>query len=92
VVNLAAGAAQVRLRDFMLGTFLGMSPGIVAVTVFWGQVLAALRQPSPWSLMVLGLVAAAIVFGAAVLRRWLTRRTAAKAIAGAQAPPASAAK
>jgi phospholipase D1/2 len=88
VVNLAAGAAQVRLRDFMLGTFLGMSPGIVAVTVFWGQVLAALRQPSLWSLMVLGLVAAAIVFGAAVLRRWLTRRT----MTGAQASRASAAK
>jgi hypothetical protein len=29
--------------------------------------------------MVLGLVAAAIVFGAAALRRWLTRRTLAAA-------------
>jgi len=88
VVNLAAGAARIRLRDFMLGTFLGMSPGIIAVTVFWGQVLAALRQPSPMSLLVLGLVAAGIVLGAVALRRWLTRRTT----SGAQAPHASAAK
>ncbi len=88
VVNLAAGAARVRLRDFMLGTFLGMSPGILAVTVFWGQVLAALRQPSPLSLMVLSLIGAGIVLGAVVLRRWLMRRTA----SGAQAQQTRAAK
>jgi len=88
VVNLAAGAARVRLRDFMLGTFLGMSPGIIAVTVFWGQVLATLRQPSPSSLMLLGLVAVGIVLGAVALRRWLTRKTT----SGAQAPQARAAK
>ena len=86
VVNLAAGAARVRLRDFMLGTFLGMSPGILAVTVFWGQVLAAVRQPSPLSLMVLSLIGTGIVLGAVALRRWLTRRTA----SGAQGPQARA--
>jgi uncharacterized membrane protein YdjX (TVP38/TMEM64 family) len=90
VVNLAAGAARIRLRDFMLGTFLGMSPGIIAVTVFWGQVLAALRQPSPLSLMVLAAVVAGIVSGAIALRRWLTRRTASGL--QTQTPQTSAAK
>jgi uncharacterized membrane protein YdjX (TVP38/TMEM64 family) len=88
VVNLAAGAARIRFRDFMLGTFLGMSPGILAVTVFWGQVLAVLRRPSPLSVAVLGLVVAGIVLGAVVLWRWLRRRTA----AGVQAAHASVAK
>lgn len=88
VVNLAAGAARIPLRDFLIGTFLGMSPGIIAVTVFWGQVLAALRRPSPISLAVLGLVAAGIVLSAVALRHWLTRRTR----PGSQTPQASAAK
>ncbi len=88
VVNLVAGAARIRLRDFMIGTFVGMSPGIIAVTAFWGQLLAAVRDPSPASLTVLGLIAAGIVAGAAGLRRWLTRRT----VPRSQAAQASVAK
>jgi phospholipase D1/2 len=76
VVNLAAGASRIRFRDFMLGTFLGMSPGIIAVTVFWDRLQSALRDPSAWSLLVLGAVVAAIGGGAYALQRWLTRRSA----------------
>lgn len=88
VVNLAAGAARIRFRDFMLGTFLGMSPGILAVTVFWGQVLAVMHRPSPVGFTVLGLVVAGTVLGAVVLRGWLRRGPR----AGGQAPHASVAK
>jgi phospholipase D1/2 len=34
VVNMAAGASHIRLRDYLVGTFIGMAPGIVAITVF----------------------------------------------------------
>jgi len=88
VINLAAGASRIRFRDFMLGTLLGMSPGIIAITVFWDRVLAAVHEPSPLSLIVLGVVAAGIVLGAVALRRWLTRRT----MSGSQTPRASVAK
>jgi phosphatidylserine/phosphatidylglycerophosphate/cardiolipin synthase-like enzyme/uncharacterized membrane protein YdjX (TVP38/TMEM64 family) len=88
LINLAAGAARIRLRDFLIGTFVGMSPGIIAVTSFWAQLLAAVRDPSPASVAVLGLISAGIVLGAAALRRWLTKTTPPRS----QAAQASAAK
>jgi phosphatidylserine/phosphatidylglycerophosphate/cardiolipin synthase-like enzyme/uncharacterized membrane protein YdjX (TVP38/TMEM64 family) len=37
VVNLVAGASQVRLRDFVLGTLFGMGPGILALVILEHQ-------------------------------------------------------
>jgi len=74
VVNLAAGASHVRLRDFLLGTALGMLPGIAAITVFSDRVLAVLREPSATALALLLMVAAAVAAGAYALNRWLGRR------------------
>ncbi|WP_240906015.1 VTT domain-containing protein [Thiorhodococcus mannitoliphagus] len=34
VINLFAGASHLRLRDFMLGTAIGMTPAILAMSVF----------------------------------------------------------
>jgi len=73
-VNLAAGASHVRLRDFLLGTALGMLPGIAAITVFSDRVLAVLREPSATALALLLMVAAAVAAGAYALNRWLGRR------------------
>ena len=75
VVNLVAGASHIRFRDFMLGTLLGLLPGLLALTVFSDRVLAALRNPSPLSLSLLAAALAAITAGAYVLRRWLKRNS-----------------
>jgi len=74
VVNLVAGASHIRFRDFAVGTLLGMCPGILAITVFSDRVVAAVRDPAPESIALLGLVAGAISVGALLLRRWLKRR------------------
>ena len=37
IVNLVAGAIQIRVRDFLLGTLVGMSPGILAIVVLGNQ-------------------------------------------------------
>ena len=37
VVNLVAGASELSLRDFMLGTLLGMAPGIAVMAVLGAQ-------------------------------------------------------
>jgi uncharacterized membrane protein YdjX (TVP38/TMEM64 family) len=34
VLNLFAGASHVSLRDFLIGTLIGMTPGILALAVF----------------------------------------------------------
>jgi uncharacterized membrane protein YdjX (TVP38/TMEM64 family) len=51
VVNAAMGALRVRIHHFVLGTFLGMLPGMLAATVLGDQVVTALADPSrvsPW--------------------------------------------
>jgi len=86
VVNLVAGASHIRLRDFLLGTLLGMTPGILAVTVFSDRLLAALRDPSPVALAALAVVVGLIAAGAVGARRWLARRTQRRAASGEARP------
>lgn len=74
VVNMVAGASHLRLRDFLLGTVLGMAPGIVAVTILTDRLKATLSDPSVEHVMILAIVAATIVLGALAIRGWLERR------------------
>jgi phosphatidylserine/phosphatidylglycerophosphate/cardiolipin synthase-like enzyme/uncharacterized membrane protein YdjX (TVP38/TMEM64 family) len=74
VVNLVAGASHIRFRDFALGTLLGMAPGTLALTVFSGQVVAAITAPDAIriaSLLVLALLIATIIW---LLGHWLLGR------------------
>jgi len=45
VVNLFAGASRIRFRDYLLGTAIGMTPGIIAISVFADRLLLAIRNP-----------------------------------------------
>jgi uncharacterized membrane protein YdjX (TVP38/TMEM64 family) len=63
VVNLVAGASHIRFRDFVLGTFLGMTPGILGVIALTDRVQATLRTPD-WQTLLTLLVVAAVVFTA----------------------------
>jgi len=74
LVNLVSGATHLRARDFLLGTALGMTPGVLAVTVFSDRLAAALWHPSAVTLGLLGVVAAAIAAGTFAIYRWLVRR------------------
>jgi phospholipase D1/2 len=48
IVNMVAGASRIKFKDFLLGTALGMAPGIFAITVFTNRLLQAIREPG-WS-------------------------------------------
>ncbi|MGD8673926.1 MAG: VTT domain-containing protein [Thiogranum sp.] len=74
VINLVAGASHIRFRDFALGTLLGMAPGILALTVFSDQVVAAIAAPETVRLASLLLLAVVIGAGTWWLSRWLLRR------------------
>jgi len=79
VVNLVAGASHLRMRDFLLGTALGMAPGILAVAVFSDRLAATLRDPSPGAVALLALVLIALGGGALGIRAWLRRRARGRA-------------
>lgn len=73
VVNMVAGASQIRLRDLLLGTAIGMTPGMLAMMLFVDQISAALRHPTPLTFALLALTIALIVVGVWLMQRWLRR-------------------
>lgn len=46
LVNLAAGAIDVRPRDYVIGTLLGVLPGTLALTAFGHQLQKIVEQPT----------------------------------------------
>jgi uncharacterized membrane protein YdjX (TVP38/TMEM64 family) len=75
IVNMVAGASQIRLRDMLLGTAIGMAPGTLVMAFFIDQIIAALRQPGPWTFAIGGVVLALLAAGGWALRRWLGRQS-----------------
>lgn len=70
VVNVVAGVSEIRLRDFLAGSALGLLPGIAFATLFGHQLGALLRRPDATGLaLLLGCIVVIVVAGAA-LRRW----------------------
>ena len=59
VINLVAGASPVSLRNFVLGTILGMLPGIAIMATFVGRLEEAIREPSWQAFTLVGMVVAA---------------------------------
>jgi phospholipase D1/2 len=76
VINLIAGASHIQFRDFMLGTLLGMAPGMLAIVLLVDRVTASLRSPS-WEniLMLTGVAGAVILLGVLLSRHLLTGRS-----------------
>lgn len=74
VVNLLAGASQIRFRDYALGTLAGMAPAVFVVVLLGDRVGAAIRKPGLASTLALG-GAVLLALGAAALRRARSRRS-----------------
>jgi phosphatidylserine/phosphatidylglycerophosphate/cardiolipin synthase-like enzyme/uncharacterized membrane protein YdjX (TVP38/TMEM64 family) len=74
VVNLVAGASEMRFRDFLLGSLIGMGPGIALMALFGDRLGVWLRRPDPLNLAILVGAALAVVALALVLGRWANRR------------------
>jgi uncharacterized membrane protein YdjX (TVP38/TMEM64 family) len=72
IVNAVAGASHIRLRDFTLGTIVGLAPGVAAITLFQSRLEQAVRSPSWESILVLCIAGCLIVTGFIELRRYLS--------------------
>ncbi|HEY5674651.1 MAG TPA: VTT domain-containing protein, partial [Malonomonas sp.] len=64
IVNMVAGASHITARSFLLGTAIGMCPGILAIMIFEEGLDRALRNPD-WE--TLGLAMLALIGGLLVL-------------------------
>lgn len=74
VFNLVAGASHVKFRQFLLGSLIGLVPGIGALALFSDSLWSALRDPSWKSLLALAAFALVIVGAVMLMRRWLRSR------------------
>lgn len=74
VINLVAGASHIRLRDFALGSLLGMAPGILAVALFADTLMAAVRRSDLTGFAMLAGVVLVIFLAALGLKKWLNRK------------------
>lgn len=73
VINLVAGASHIKLKDFIVGTLVGMLPGILAITVFAKSLMRVVKQPEPLEIVIfIGVVLAigSIMYG---VKKWLNR-------------------
>jgi uncharacterized membrane protein YdjX (TVP38/TMEM64 family) len=74
VEGLIAGAVPLKLWDYILGTFLGMLPGVLATTVFGSQIAAALEDPSTINWWIVGAVIVAMIALTWYVRRWFAHQ------------------
>lgn len=74
VINIIAGATAIRLRDFALGSFLGMIPGVVSIAILADRLLASLRDPSPQSILILAAAIVLVILSLLGLRQWSRRK------------------
>jgi phospholipase D1/2 len=73
IVNLVAGASRVKFKDFLLGTVLGMTPGIVAISIFADRLVAAVKEPNWGSIITVVAIATALAVGSWRIQKRLSK-------------------
>jgi uncharacterized membrane protein YdjX (TVP38/TMEM64 family) len=69
LVNLVAGASHVRFRDFLLGTVLGVAPGILGIVLLETTLEDLVRGPDLGGILAVALVTTGLVLLFALARR-----------------------
>ncbi len=74
VVNMVAGSSEVSWQQFLLGSLIGMAPGIVLMTVIGDRLGAWLEDPDVINFAILAVLTLAAFALALALRGWSRRR------------------
>jgi phosphatidylserine/phosphatidylglycerophosphate/cardiolipin synthase-like enzyme/uncharacterized membrane protein YdjX (TVP38/TMEM64 family) len=80
VINVIAGVSGIRFRDFAIGSFIGMVPGVMAISLLADRIIASLREPSLASVLVLVAVIVLVISALAGLRYWVNRKRSNRAL------------
>jgi len=70
VVNIVCGAFKVPWRDYLLGSILGLTPGVLITALFAHQLAGALRNPGIGAFVLLAALIVVTIVGSV----WLKRR------------------
>jgi uncharacterized membrane protein YdjX (TVP38/TMEM64 family) len=78
IVNVVAGASHIRWRDFLLGTLIGLLPGVTAASIFVDRVAAAIREPGAGTFVLVAAAGAALIALVWIITRKLHARAEAR--------------
>lgn len=76
LINMLAGASDIKLRDFVIGTVIGLLPGIIMIIVFATSLRQVFDSPSVWDITIfVGIVISigSVLWG---MKKWLTKLSA----------------
>ena len=76
IVNLVMGASHLKLRDFVVGTVLGMSPGIVAISLLGDRLSRLIQAPRLENILIFLAVALIAVLALGAIRLFFLKRDA----------------
>jgi phospholipase D1/2 len=74
MLNLLSGATHIRFRDFVIGTLVGMTPGLVVLVFFGNRLLKIIEHPRGWDILFLMAFATAGIFILRAARRRFTAK------------------
>ena len=69
VINLLAGASHIRLRDYTLGTLIGMIPGVLLLSLFFGSLMQFILNMETQNIILV-----AVLMGVAILSIFMVTR------------------
>jgi len=70
LVNMLAGASRIEFKDYVVGTCIGMAPGIGVLTFFVDRLLKTIREPDWTNILLIGFA----ILGVALLLWRIKRR------------------
>lgn len=79
VVNFVAGASHIKLHDFVIGTVIGLTPGLLAISVFGERLVETLRNPELENFLALAGLVVFFVLANIAVKKWIDRRNPASA-------------
>lgn len=74
LVNFIAGAADIRFRDYVLGTFLGLAPWLALICFLADRLVQAVRHPTPQHTTFFGLLVLSVYLANYTVNRWLAKK------------------
>jgi uncharacterized membrane protein YdjX (TVP38/TMEM64 family) len=76
IINLIAGASHIRLRDFAMGTVLGLVPGITGIAILTDRIQATMDNPDTTTILLLVLVIVLVLSIGYSISRYIKRQQA----------------
>jgi phosphatidylserine/phosphatidylglycerophosphate/cardiolipin synthase-like enzyme/uncharacterized membrane protein YdjX (TVP38/TMEM64 family) len=72
IVNMIAGASHIKLKDYLVGTAIGMLPGILVITLFADRLVHSIQNPGWINALIAAALAAAMILGSWWIKKRLT--------------------